>query len=264
MRLDCVRVEETIWDCAREGREVPESVLLHAQSCRSCGQALREAKTGCLTLASALGYPPAPDCRAAVAARIATPVARPRQLKWALAFGAAVVIVAGCTLPMLRHEPRTGSGQVSVRPAPPPQRRAVEKTIPPQPSAVERQAPRVREQAPSLQPSPRRAPAQQNPEPKRRPATIKRAIPKVPAPPPRPEHVALAQPRDDRPVAVVLVSWDQNPEPSNSYTYSRTDPETGITTTCKVTERNGVVEVDMQSSPQPDNGGTTNETIPGV
>ena len=98
MRLDCARVEEAIWDFARDGTELSEDVLSHIGQCDSCAQALAEASTGLAALDSIKPYPQAPDCTRRVVAAITRPDPAPRPLRFAwvgftAVFAAALAVV---------------------------------------------------------------------------------------------------------------------------------------------------------------------------
>ena len=87
---DCVNVSDAIWDFVRDGIELPEEVLRHTRSCKSCAGTLAEARAGVAALSCVKPYPAAPDCRQSVMSR----VSRTRRVTVFRRFAWAVLPVA--------------------------------------------------------------------------------------------------------------------------------------------------------------------------
>jgi len=261
MKRDCARVEEAIWDAARNGAEPPAGARRHAESCESCSLALKEAQRVGKLLLAADCVPAAPDCRSAVMARISGAKARSRVWSYAWAASAvAAVIIAVILL-------------------------AARSPVPPKPLIVRKEAPapkvniRVavtppREQVASAQ-EPAKRSIRAKAEPGRR--SVRRAAPaylqlprqpvKLAAVPPAPRREAAEEPVNvapeaPPPVAFVSVSFEP-PAKDDSYGYVKYDHDTGVTTTCMVKRSGNSIEVQMESTPGKSNsirGGMNNET----
>lgn len=211
-------------------------------------------------LREAGAVPPSPDCRDAVMARISR-----RSMAWAYALAVSLLVfgVAGAI--------------VLCRPHQPPVQKIVKKTPEQRPAPVvkqetaEREPEAIRHETVSKPAPPKqvvRPVREQQRRPVEKPRPHRRLIAPAPkpdlqvmkpgiAPPPvalEPEAdtpaVAPASALDERPVALVVVTWPSSHDTGDvSYSYKEVDAETGDSTDCSVTRSGDSIDVRMQSTP---------------
>jgi hypothetical protein len=253
MKRDCLRVEEAIWEAARNGDGVPIHVRQHLDGCRECARAATEAGRITQLLQDADRVPEAPDCTSGVTALIFN---APKRQVWSYAWvGAAAVILILTVLATLRPGPHTTRPVVAMKQSAPvwvALRPDVKKGT--EPSEIKRSLapcgclshgfPRLalRAQGPRLHGSGRVARARID--------YRRRIAPERVAVSPQVTSRPAAEPIDpNRPVAVAVVSWGQQTEAeSNSYEYAKTDAD-GRVTTCKVVDTGDVVKISLASTP---------------
>lgn len=241
MKHSCSEIEEALWESARSGSELAEHVLRHVAGCPACARAFKEAKQ--ILCASSDNYASsAPDCRAAVMARIGIR----GKARWAWAYAcAAVAVLAVIAGGLTLRAPSPGTRQ-AVRPTPVVRRLPhvdQPKRIVVVPSSeIKRQPPPSRDRTIVRTPRLRRAP---KPIPSRRP--IVAAVPPLVA-----DEVPPTQ-QEPTPVAAVIVTGIVNDQsPDMSYGYRERDPVTGVTTECSVTRTGDSIEIHMESTPAGD------------
>jgi hypothetical protein len=250
MSSDCIEVSDAIWTWAREGVELTEEELRHARACSSCAAALAEAQACVAALRCIEPHPAAPDCRSAVAARIA--MRRTRTLRaWAYACGLLLVaaIVGGALL--RPHGGRPASEQAKR----PPEVRSYAPPVAPLPAPEPKPQMRAHEpeQPWAAQPLPPRRPSYR----RSRPAHHAHRTPpaNTVAPPPRKPPMEKPEPQVSPPAtrspALAYVTWPiaRTQTDSYDYSYTVTDPATGETTRCSVKREGNAIEIKMESKP---------------
>ena len=247
MRHECETAEDAIWEHARAGQALPAEVRRHVHECAECARAASEANRILALMTEAGSVPASPDCREAVMARISGTRCRP---VWAYAF-ASVILVAVIVVGLYLFQSRGPSPELA-RSTPP----IVHETprIPVHETAPKVTAPepeRVEPRAVALQ---KREPRRYRPAPHKErvpvPAPMPVVVPEEPAIPQEPEPPDEPAVEDDRPVAVVAVTWEANPsESETSYAYVQRDVETGEVLTCAVERSADSVSIVLQSTP---------------
>jgi len=247
MSRDCIRVSESIWNSVREGIELTEAELRHVRTCESCAAELEQAQASLAALDCARAYPPAPDCRSAVMARIS----RRRGVfspawGYALAVVVVLIVIGGALL-------RSGGG----RPLPP-----TDRNLAGAPTHIVPQPPLAPEPRPEVLPKEPEAPlVARKPEVRRstvrgyasapRKRRMRRPDSVTPNAPPRAREDAptAAAPPDGESSALAYVTWSTGGQPTDSYrySYSVTDPATGEVTKCSVRREGSAVEIKMES-----------------
>lgn len=252
MKRDCLRVEEALWEAARNGDVPPVHVRQHLDKCKECARAAAEARSITQMLQDADRVPEAPDCRHGVNSLIFT--ARKRQT-WSYAWaGAALVVVLVAVLALLRPGTHAIWPVVAKKPAAPakvasrPDAKKGTDTFSAR-TYVALEMPVTKKcQSPfSLARADRVEHLRTHPRTRRLPE----AVATRPAVNPRPPAAEAIDP--NRPVAVAVVTWDQQNEAErNSYEYSRTDAG-GRVTKCKVVDTGDVIQISMVSTPASSN-----------
>lgn len=244
MNLSCREIEEALWEHARTGSPLAGNVRRHVDRCPACARVLEESEQ--IICAASDDYAAcAPDCRAAVRARIAD--ARPRvRLAWGYACATAVlavVVVAGLVLRGPTTAPRRlaskpPAAQRSTAPRVQPER---QRTAAPRVEIKKQPATNLRQTVPVRKQLPHRARRIRHSRPA--PAREMPILVKV-TPPPSAEDVT------PRPIAAVIVTGivdERNPD--MSYGYRERDAATGITTECSVTKSGNSIDIRMESTP---------------
>jgi hypothetical protein len=264
MNRVCDKFEDLIWEHARTGDEPPEEARRHVESCRECSRVLEDAKALSGLLAEAGRVPDAPDCRAAVMARISGETRRRAVPAWA--YACAVISMAGVVAAgIVSHRPRTpvsapfAARNVGPEPSPAP---ALAKKIVPQPQQVvvdsTRDVTQPTEKIKSTSVRRHHRPQRRGVRPTETVAFDgTRSKPDVgplaPGPRPPAPNTQLPTP-NPRSVAAVYVTWPEAGDSGDtSYQYVERDAQTGERTQCSVKRSGNKVEVYIESTP----GGNT-------
>lgn len=251
MNRDCKSSQEWISEYARGGTGIPERVLRHIEECEACARAVDEAKKITALLTRADCVPEPPDCRSAVAARISRRE-RPRRFVWAYASAGTALAVALGVMCFVRWSPPPVPAKptaiVKAKPVP---------KLPPRPSLAREQpsaamhrtavcadaGPRVRASLGAKSLPKHSSPAKHN-------SCALKPSGKEPAPvvaqsPPVPPPIRA----DERPVALVVVSWSGSGEPQRNedYSYVSRNADDGSVTRCTVTHSGDSVVVNMET-----------------
>jgi len=239
MKWDCARTEDAISDWTR-GAELPDEARRHIAQCMECAKVLEEAKAFHELVQCADSVPNAPDCRAAVMARLPEP-----KSAWRFAWAAvpmAVIVVLIMLLTPARHAP---SPQAVVKKTPPVQQHApapkVDLPAPePEKIAAEPEKVAVKTYKPRHDRMIKRTVVR-----KKEVVPVQKQA--VPQPPKQPEEVCKVKPSepDTPPVAMIYVTWDK--------------PSANMESKCVVTESK------TETTPEQIlmNGGTEHETTLG-
>lgn len=221
--------------------------------------------------------PPAPDCRAAVAAKIAGPARR--RLRWSYSFASltlAAVIAAGFLAMPSRQardqKPATARVErVSPAPAyaPPAQENAGRTAEKPavHTAAASADARPVRSAAEPPPPRAKRAPQQaKKPAADRPDDTAAAQVRAQPEPAGPPADFPSDLPGDE-PLALVIAQWPMDPEQEDTvYAYTERDPDTGQTVSCEVSRSGNSVTIRLEARDEgedsPQKGCVTDDTIP--
>jgi len=264
MKDFCETAEESIWDCAREGAELPEDVARHVETCESCAQVLKRIPAA-MRLLQAAGHVSETADATPITRRIRAgnrPISR-----WAYGLAAAAVLAIAILSAKVMLTPRApcppapsrvAKAEKAARPISPPNTVRL--------PAVERKAADTARVAGTIRPirrhnvlSEHRAPALHN-----RPRWVAKAVP-VPL---KPASVKLKQSDESRRVlAAVSVAWTPAYDPEDvSYGYSETDPDTGKVFRASMSRKGNSIVIRLESGSEEDQpqikGETNNETIP--
>jgi len=262
MKDFCEIAEESIWDCAREGLELPDEVARHVETCASCAQTLKRVP-GTLRLLQAAGHVSETADAAPIARRIRAgnrPIPR-----WAYGLAAAAVVaiaILGARVMVTPHAPtpsRVAHVEKAPRPIPPPTAVVKLPAVKPEaagPTTVPGTAPTATKHAVANK---HRAPASHN-----RRRWVAKAVP-VPL-----GTTSLKPKRSDedrQPLAVVSVAWTPAYDPEDvSYGYSETDPDTGQVVRTYLSRKGNSILIRIDSDSETDQpqikGETNDETIP--
>lgn len=245
MKSECDRVGDAICEYARFGTELSGDVRRHIARCPECVRVVSEFASLSGIIQAAACVPESPDCTNVVMSRIsALPARRP---VWVYAAGVlAVLVISGFLLlhphaaaptRIVRQEtnPVVESPRMTeynppavkhdIRPAILPR----ERTAQPKPRTAEYRWPRVRHRIP--------------PKPMLARADSRQKTPSVTADQPPEQQPETVR----RPIVAVAATWSVEPNPSNSYAYTRVNNATGETTTCRVEQSPGSVSIFMES-----------------
>lgn len=221
--------------------------------------------------------PPAPDCRAAVAARIAGSARK--RLRWGYAFASlllAAVIAAGFLAmpsrqtrnenPVTARLERGSSAPAHTSPAPEHPGKTAEMTTG-QAATSPADAHPVKSASTSSLRRARPAPQQARQPVLGRPDDApSKQVPARPEPPEPPADF----PTDlsgGEPLALVIAQWPMDPEQENTaYAYTERDPDTGQTVSCEVSRSGNSITIRLEAQDDgedsPQKGCVTDETIP--
>ncbi|MBI2842342.1 MAG: hypothetical protein HYX78_02980 [Armatimonadetes bacterium] len=254
MKHECRMAQDAGWE-----DELPEELRRHIERCADCRRSVEEARRARAVVRDVSVAPDAPDCRAAVMARI-QPVRRRRPV-WAYVCAsatAAVVVVAGIVLTepgqsperprIVRTERAAESPPPAVtRPTPPevPKRIAFAQPVDiPSPPAldVKRTAERPRPKAaqPRVQPDERMLPTAQASTTVPEKAAFAQSTPPAPVP---------DTPSTEGTTGSISIAVKAELEPAD-FSYSSTiyDPTTGETVACTAERKGNTISLHLARS----------------
>jgi len=264
MRDPCSIAEEIIWDCAREGAELPEETSRHVASCESCARTLKLVGPTQGLLQAAARVEATVD-RSVIMDRLAPR----RRLVPVWSFGLAVVALLAIAVVGLKV---AANRQMGPKPAPIIARRnapSVPRVQPRSPvkialGSTNAPANRISGQHPRIRRLHRVAGKRTTGKTLVAHLTEKRTI--VPGPSERlPEARVDEHPVGSQPVAAVTVTWNVQRENKDiSYQYHDTDPNTGEVTEGTVKRTGNIIEIHLEPKPTgtPIKGEIKNETNP--
>lgn len=115
MKVTCEKIEEAIWNYARDGVEFSDEVRRHIEACNSCRDAFVQIEVSHAAIRCMKPHPQSPDCRQQVQLQISKRrPAMPRRFVWAaIPAVIAVVLVVGLYATSHLHDIRQAKNTTS-------------------------------------------------------------------------------------------------------------------------------------------------------